>query len=172
MQVNREIPAPIKEAHAPTGSQVFWRNVVTTCQLTAVQMMDDMVTINFQMDEIPDDIPVPVLTWYFWSRASILVQCEMAMSDGPMIRDLSRAAITAQDLKKQLDWLATCERASACDPAGEVATLRKLHADVVEALTLRPFHPRITDQTYGGNVPEPKRISAPAEERPRIEIAR
>lgn len=154
MDIGREIPLAINEPAAPTGSQLFWANVTTTCQLTAVQILDDMVTVNFQQDEVPDDIPVPVLTWYFWARASMIVQIEMAMSEGAHLRDLSAATKVAQDLSQQLEWLETCRRPSA----QEQNALRTLHANIIEALSMRPYHARLSDQTYGGIIVEPRRI--------------
>lgn len=158
MEIQRPVPPPIDEGpEAPIGSIVFWRNATTTCQLTAVQILDDMVACNFQMDPVPNDIPVPILTWYFWARASVLVQAEHAMSEGAKMRDLAAATTIAQDLSKQLAWLNTCERPDA----EEQNVLRVLHTQIVEALRLRPFYTLISDQTYGGNIVEPQRIQAP-----------
>ena len=153
MQIHREVPAPVQEQVEQHGSLQFWGNVVTTCQITAVQILDDMVAVNFQSDE-QDSIPVPVLTWYFWARASVLVQAEQAMSEGAHQRDLSATVQIAQDLAKQMTWLETAERLDGA----EQNALRQLHGDITMALKARPFHRAISDQSYGGLIVEPNRI--------------
>lgn len=152
--LNETIPAGDA---GPSAQQVFWANAVTTVQLTAVQILDDMVTVNFNTEGMRDDIPVPVLTWYFWQRASVLVQAEHQMSDVARARDMQQAVAVAGDLCEQLTWLETCERADAA----EQNALHALHEQIVDALKQRPYYPSIRDQTYAGKVPEPQRIQLP-----------
>lgn len=147
-----------KQATSPDAveltSELYWRNAVTTTQLSAVQILDDMVAVNFGPEGNPAEVPLPILTWYIYKIACDLVMIETANSDGESTRGLKHANEAAQLLHDRMEWLKS--KPFVDDESNEAGLA--LVSDMTIALEHRQYYRHLTDQTYNGKIIEPKRI--------------
>jgi hypothetical protein len=157
LQQGRDLPLPSSTIRQNTEAEAFWQQISATSQLTALQILDDMVSTNFTAKQ-QDDIPVPVLVWYFWQRCCNLVQVEKQMGAGVHRRHMQSAGQLAMELAQAIEWLATAHNSQTRVMAIERDGLQELHRDLVAALENRPYYVSMADQSYGGLLPAPKRI--------------